>query len=153
MKRRDLLRSILKTGVSLPMAKGLVAMSRVQAAEAATPLKLITLYTPHGSMLSRWRPKPLGQGYHPLDWTLSYPDYVDLVDATRDLFSEIGGAQLAFIQGDTDSGVEGLLAEAVTGSYFGVLGIRPELGRLFGEQDDLERGAHPVVVLRVPRSR
>lgn len=79
--------------------------------------------------------------------TLSYPDYVDLVDATRELFTEIGGAQLAFIQGDTDSGVEGLLAEAVTGSYFGVLGIQPVLGRLFGEQDDIERGAHPVVVL------
>ncbi|MEM7416917.1 MAG: ADOP family duplicated permease [Gemmatimonadota bacterium] len=79
--------------------------------------------------------------------TLSYPDYVDLVDATLELFTEIGGAQLAFIQGDTDTGVEGLLAEAVTGSYFGVLGIRPTMGRLLGEQDDIERGAHPVVVL------
>jgi predicted permease len=38
-------------------------------------------------------------------------------------------------------------AEIVSGSYFPVLGVRPELGRLIDQSDDLHPGAHPVVVL------
>jgi predicted permease len=38
-------------------------------------------------------------------------------------------------------------AEIVSGSYFPVLGVRPELGRLIDPSDDLQPGAHPVVVL------
>ena len=40
-----------------------------------------------------------------------------------------------------------VLAEIVSGSYFPVLGVRPRLGRLIAESDDLHRDAHPVVVL------
>jgi predicted permease len=38
-------------------------------------------------------------------------------------------------------------AEIVSGSYFPVLGVRPHLGRLIDRSDDLQPGAHPVVVL------
>jgi predicted permease len=38
-------------------------------------------------------------------------------------------------------------AEIVSGSYFPVLGVLPALGRLIDESDDLQPGAHPVVVL------
>lgn len=38
-------------------------------------------------------------------------------------------------------------AEIVSGSYFAVLGIQPALGRLIDRSDDLQPGAHPVVVL------
>ena len=38
-------------------------------------------------------------------------------------------------------------ADVVSGSYFSVLGVRPELGRLIDRSDDLQPGAHPVVVL------
>src|SRR5712691_5613267 len=38
-------------------------------------------------------------------------------------------------------------AEIVSGSYFSVLGVRPALGRLLEESDDLQPGAHPVVVV------
>ena len=38
-------------------------------------------------------------------------------------------------------------AEVVSGSYFSVLGVRPALGRLIEESDDLQPGAHPVVVV------
>jgi predicted permease len=38
-------------------------------------------------------------------------------------------------------------AEIVTGSYFGVLGVRAAQGRLIGESDDVRPGEHPVVVL------
>jgi predicted permease len=38
-------------------------------------------------------------------------------------------------------------AEIVSGSYFGVLGVRPAFGRLLDESDDVQPGAHPVVVV------
>lgn len=79
--------------------------------------------------------------------TLSYPDYMDFEEATQDVFESVGGGQLAFVQGDTDEGVEGLLAEAVTGNYFEIVGVEAQLGRLFGPEDHVARGAHPVVVL------
>jgi len=37
--------------------------------------------------------------------------------------------------------------DLVTGTYFGVLGLRPAAGRLLGPDDDRTPGAHPVVVL------
>ncbi|MEQ9397759.1 MAG: ABC transporter permease [Longimicrobiales bacterium] len=37
--------------------------------------------------------------------------------------------------------------EMVTGNYFGVLGVRPAVGRLLGPDDDRAPGAHPVAVL------
>jgi len=44
---------------------------------------------------------------------------------------------------------EGTVATAhrVSGNYFDVLGLRPAVGRLLTEQDDVTPGAHPVVVL------
>jgi predicted permease len=38
-------------------------------------------------------------------------------------------------------------ADIVSGSYFEVLGVNPERGRLIGPSDDRQPGAHPVVVL------
>src|SRR5262249_15371086 len=37
--------------------------------------------------------------------------------------------------------------EVVSGSYFEVLGVRPELGRLIERSDDVVRDGHPVVVV------
>ena len=42
---------------------------------------------------------------------------------------------------------EPVSAEMVSGSYFSVLGVRPELGRLIGASDDMRPGDHPVLVL------
>jgi hypothetical protein len=40
-----------------------------------------------------------------------------------------------------------VLGQLVTGNYFDVLGVTPEVGRLLQHADDVEPGAHPVVVL------
>jgi predicted permease len=42
---------------------------------------------------------------------------------------------------------ERVLGQLVTGNYFEVLGVTPFLGRLLRTDDDVEPGAHPVVVL------
>ena len=79
--------------------------------------------------------------------TFSYPDFEDVRDGKTDVFSAIGGAQFTPVQVDGESGVDILFAEAVTGSYFSMLGIEAELGRTIHPEDDLSPGAHPVVML------
>ncbi len=77
----------------------------------------------------------------------SYPDYEDFVEGAGSAFSAISGSMIAIGMHDTDDGVETLLAEGVTGSYFPLLEILPAAGRLLGPDDDVALGAHPVVVL------
>ena len=76
----------------------------------------------------------------------SYPMFRDL-QREQTPFTDIAahrtfGANLAF-GGQTITG-EGVL---VSGSYFGVLGLYPALGRLIGPDDDKVIGESPVVVL------
>lgn len=76
----------------------------------------------------------------------SYPMFRDL-EREQSSFTGIAahrlfGANLAMAN-QTTSG-EGVL---VSGSYFGVLGIQPYLGRLLGPADDELIGEHPVAVL------
>lgn len=77
----------------------------------------------------------------------SYPDLVDFRDGTREVFSHVAGSALSMGSSSTESGVESLLLEAVSGSYFSLLGLPPEVGRLLGAEDDVAPGAHAVAVL------
>jgi len=79
--------------------------------------------------------------------TFSYPDYVDLVAESEDLFAGIAGVRLALVQMDIDGGVETLPGELVTGNYFDLLGLRASAGRLLHADDDVEPGGHPIVLL------
>ena len=47
----------------------------------------------------------------------------------------------------TEAGGEPAVGELVSGSYFEVLGVKPHIGRLFSRDDDVNPGAHPLVVL------
>jgi predicted permease len=79
---------------------------------------------------------------------LSFPDEEDLARDGTEVFSAVGGSQISFVQTDApDGGIEMLNAEAVTGSYFPMTGVKPFVGRLIGEEDHVARGAHPVAVL------
>ena len=53
-------------------------------------------------------------------------------------------APLHVTVGNQTDQVDGVL---VSGTFFGVLGLRPAAGRLLNEDDDRTPGAHPVVVL------
>ncbi len=79
--------------------------------------------------------------------TLSYPDYLDFVEGSRDVFEAVTVSRFAVVQADTEDGVETLFGAGVTGEFFDLLGIDAARGRLLGEEDDVAPGAHPVVVL------
>ena len=81
-----------------------------------------------------------------IDSSFSYPMYQDLRDRNS-VFSGViarGGTQMNVSYGDRTERVSG---ELVSGNFYEVLGVRPWAGRLFTQEDDRTRGAHPVVVL------
>ena len=77
----------------------------------------------------------------------SYPDYVDFRRAAAKTFSQISMSEFTVAAYDMGDHVESLTGELVNGDYFPLLGLRAEVGRLLGPQDDVAPGAHPVVVI------
>src|SRR5215469_9604040 len=77
----------------------------------------------------------------------SYPDYVDFRRATAGTFTQMSISAFTVAAHDLGDHVESLMGELVNGDYFPLLGLRPAAGRLFGPQDDVTPGAHPVVIL------
>jgi len=77
----------------------------------------------------------------------SYPDYKDFERGTSQVFSQVAATRYTFAQSMKDGLPARAVGELVTGSYFPLLGIRPEIGRLLGPEDDISPGGHPVVVL------
>ncbi|HVN08431.1 MAG TPA: ABC transporter permease [Patescibacteria group bacterium] len=78
--------------------------------------------------------------------SFSYPMYRDLRDRNQVFAGVIarGGAQFNLNYRGVTEKVNG---ELVSGNYYDVLGVRPWIGRLFTQQDDVTPGAQPVVVL------
>src|SRR3982750_1954486 len=74
--------------------------------------------------------------------TFSYPMYRDF----RDRNTVLDGVLARFPAPLTltiDGRAERVDGELVSGNYFDVLGLRPVVGRLFGEDDDKTPGGHP----------
>ncbi|HKM89212.1 MAG TPA: ABC transporter permease [Candidatus Acidoferrales bacterium] len=78
--------------------------------------------------------------------SFSYPMYQDLRDRNTVFAGVIarGGANFNLSYRGVNERVRG---ELVSGNYYDVLGVRPWIGRLFTQQDDIIPGGHPVVVL------
>jgi len=76
----------------------------------------------------------------------SWPALRMIRDEARTLSGVAGYSTQAFVLGQGDE-TERVLGDLVTGDFFDVVGVRPGLGRLIQPMDDVELGAHPVVVL------
>jgi putative ABC transport system permease protein len=113
----------------------------LQALPVADPTRLVNFAAPG--------PKPGSQSCGQAgdcDAVFSYGMFRDLEKA-QTVFTGIAahvafGANLAY-RGQTNSG-DGL---QVSGSYFPILGVRPEIGRLLDDNDDRTPGTHFVTVL------
>lgn len=82
------------------------------------------------------------QGY----LSLSYPDYKDLRDRNT-VFSDLALFHFNRFGLQTKDGTQAVWGNEVSGNYFGMLGVRPALGRLIGPSDDKNPGASPYLVL------
>ena len=99
-------------------------------------------FTEPDELLNIYRDRVDGQ-FDPLN----YPDYLELIDGTPDVFTDIAGFQFAFAQRETDEGLQTLVGEMVTGNYFPLLGVSTRVGRTLLPEDHVSPGGHPVVVL------
>jgi macrolide transport system ATP-binding/permease protein len=79
--------------------------------------------------------------------SISWPDFVDIRDRTQDVFSGLAVTRIDPVALGHAGGTDRVWSSLVSGDYFAVLGVRPELGRLLGPQDDRTPGDDPVVVL------
>lgn len=78
--------------------------------------------------------------------TTSYPAFADVRDHTRSFtaVAAVSGRQMVYGRGASATAVA---SAQVSGSYFALLGVRPALGRFFGEDDDRPPSGSAVAVL------
>lgn len=81
-----------------------------------------------------------------LEAYFSYPMYKDLRDQDK-AFDGLLATLPADVGIVRNHSSENGRAELVSGNYFSVLGVHPALGRLLTQNDDLQKGGSPVVVL------
>ena len=94
-----------------------------------------------GELVDVYTSDPGGERYS----TTSYPDYLDL-RAGNDVFTDMAAHSSMVAAVRVDAGVDRVMGEIVTGNYFGLLGVRPLLGRLLAPEDD-RPGAERVAVI------
>ncbi|HEV8039365.1 MAG TPA: ABC transporter permease [Bryobacteraceae bacterium] len=77
---------------------------------------------------------------------ISYPNYLDFRDHNSVL---TGLAGIGFVTASVGpkGNCQRMWAITVSGNYFGLLGVKPQAGRLLQPEDDKVRGGHPVMVL------
>lgn len=78
--------------------------------------------------------------------TMSFPDNVDLSTDTN-TFAGVIGSSYDTVTLRVGAEISWVWAESATANYFEVLGIKPELGRLFLPDEDSKPGGNPVVIL------
>lgn len=84
--------------------------------------------------------------------SFSYPGYLEFQNATdgvADLLatSRVGRSQVQMGAGEGRGVPEDVFTEFVSGSYFDVLGVTPQFGRMLGPDDDIPSESAPVVVI------
>lgn len=83
----------------------------------------------------------------------SYPDYVDIRERSKSF-----DGLVAFAESEVAFAVEpGTLPKprigmVVSGNFFTVMGVQPELGRGFRSEEDRVPGRNPVVIIAPPHS-
>ncbi len=77
----------------------------------------------------------------------SVPHYTDVREQTTDVFDGVAAWTFASFSISNGDRPQRLMGQIVSANLFSTLGVRPALGRFFLPEEDIGRGAHPVVVL------
>ena len=128
----------------LSLALGIGANTAIFTLVDQVLLRLLPVKNPEQLVLLRSRGNHYGSNNG--RYKLSYPMYEDFRDHNQ-VFSGM------FCRWDTEFSVsadgktERVYGEAVSGTYFPVLGVGAALGRVFTPEDDRTPGGHPLAVL------
>ena len=129
----------------LSIGLGVGANSAIFSLVDQALFRLLPVSEPERLVLLDWRGTFIGYGWGTSN-LMSFPFYRQ-VRAENEVFDGVFGRHPTFVNLAVGNTPEPVSAEIVTGSYFAVLGVRPFLGRLIADSDDLEPGAHPVVAV------
>jgi predicted permease len=124
------------------VAIGIASVSAIYTVADAVVLRPIPGVRDPGGMVTIERAQGTGHG----SITASYPYYRQLVALSRTMS---GIAAWDMITVTVSTGDAGTVAQGnlVTGNYFSVLGVRPQLGRFFAADEDSVPLSRPVLVL------
>src|SRR5713101_7656559 len=129
----------------LSIGLGVGANSAIFSLVDQALLRPLPVREPERLVLLSWKGTFIGKGWGSGD-LLSHPMFRDL-KADSQVFDGVFCRHPTFVYLSVENTPELANAEIVSGNYFDILGVRPALGRLLDESDDLQPGAHPVVVL------
>jgi predicted permease len=129
----------------LSLALGIGANAAIFSLVDQVLLRMLPVKDPRSLVLIDWRGNALADGWGSGN-LMSYPMCRDLQAQTQ-FFDGVFCRHPTTVNLSTGGEARPVLAEIVSGTYFPVLGVRPHLGRLIGESDDVTKDAHPVVVL------
>ncbi len=144
---RALRRSPAFTAVAvLSLALGIGANAAIFSLMDQAILRFLPVKDPKQLLLLDWEGGNFCCSYRG-PHTFAYPTYVDLRNGQPGVFTGLA----AQYQDVADVAAGGLAqrasVELVSGNYFQVLGVGPELGRMLTPDDDKVKGAEPYVVL------
>ncbi len=130
------------------LALGIGANAAIFALVDRVMLRLLPVRAPRELVLLRSPGPRQGHTWSDGDdaFSFSYPMYRDLRDR-NEVFEGLLGVFPFAASVAAGGTTERAAGELVTGNYFGVLGVPPELGRVFSPDDDRAPGAHPLTVL------
>ena len=77
----------------------------------------------------------------------SVPDYRDIREQTKDVFSDVFGYQISLDGLSVDGKADRIVTSYVHGNFFSALGIKPALGRFILPSEEEATGTNPVLVL------
>jgi predicted permease len=129
----------------LSLALGIGANAAIFSLVDQVLLRLLPVKDPQRLVLIDWRGNALADGWGSGN-LMSYPMCRDLQAQTQ-FFDGVFCRHPTAVNLSVGREHQPVHAEIVSGTYFPVLGVRPQVGRLITVSDDLQRDAHPVVVL------
>jgi predicted permease len=143
---RGLLRDRVFTAIALlSVGLGVGANSAIFSLVDQALFRRLPVREPERLVLLSWNGSFVGTGWGSGN-LLSHPMFRDL-KAENQVFDGLIARHPTQVHLSVEGNPAPVNAEIVSGSYFGVLGVRPARGRLLDESDDVQPGAHPVVVV------
>ena len=151
--RRDLrhaIRTLVRTPAFtvtaiLSIALGIGANTAIFSLVDQVLLRALPVRDPARLVLIDWRGNQLAAGFGSGN-LMSYPMCRDIQSQTA-FFDGVFCRHPTTVNLSVSGEPRPAPAEIISGTYFPVLGVRPHLGRLIAESDDVQPDAHPVVVL------
>ncbi|MPY87828.1 MAG: FtsX-like permease family protein [Luteitalea sp.] len=147
---RYALRQVRRSPVStvtiiLSLALGIGVNTAIFSLADQALLRVLPVDKPEALVLLDWNGRFVGHGRGSGN-LLPHPFFRELREE-NDVFTDMFARHPTDVHLSIGNESEPVSGELVSGSYFSTLGVQPALGRLLTDADDLQPGAHSVVVL------